>query len=88
MRGRLRHPRASGDQLLVQRQRGHRAVGAIAAIARQGAPERPVILLSTTGTKLLCQRGPYEAMYAACLRNYRAQADWVLDRHARIAVVG
>jgi len=58
------------------------------AMARQGDPERPVILLSTTGTKLLCQRGPYEAMYAACLRNYRAQADWVLDRHARIAVVG
>jgi 2-phosphosulfolactate phosphatase len=59
-----------------------------AALARRGDIERPVILLSTSGTRLLCESGPCEAVYAACLRNYRAQIEWLLDHHARVAVVG
>lgn len=59
-----------------------------AALARRRDRERPVILLSTTGTRLLCDSGPCDAVYAACLRNYRAQIEWMLDRHASVAVVG
>jgi 2-phosphosulfolactate phosphatase len=59
-----------------------------AVLARRRDTERPVILLSTTGTKLLCESGPCEAVYAACLRNYQAQIEWTLDRHACVAVVG
>jgi 2-phosphosulfolactate phosphatase len=59
-----------------------------AALARRRDTERPVILLSTTGTRLLCESGPCEAVYATCLRNYRAQIEWMLDRHSSVAVVG
>lgn len=54
----------------------------------RGDVERPVILLSTSGTRLISDRGPREAVYAACLRNATATAMHVAVRHRRVAVVG
>jgi 2-phosphosulfolactate phosphatase len=59
-----------------------------AALARRTDVERPMILLSTTGTRLICESGPCEAVYVACLRNVTAQVDRLVDRHAWVAVVG
>src|SRR5215469_14313757 len=34
---------------------------------------RPMILLSTSGTRVICAAEDWQAMYIACLRNYKAQ---------------
>jgi 2-phosphosulfolactate phosphatase len=49
---------------------------------------RPVVLLSSSGTRLLRPCDEREATYAACLRNASAQARWLIGRHRRIALVG
>lgn len=49
---------------------------------------RPVVLLSTSGTRLLRADIRREATYAACLRNATAQATWLIGRHERVAIVG
>jgi 2-phosphosulfolactate phosphatase len=59
-----------------------------AALARRTDVERPMILLSTTGTRLICESGPCEAVYVACLRNHTAQVARLVGRHERVAVVG
>jgi 2-phosphosulfolactate phosphatase len=58
-----------------------------AALAARRDVERPMILLSTTGTRVLCETGA-EAVYAACLRNHSAQAGQLAGRYPKIAVVG
>jgi 2-phosphosulfolactate phosphatase len=50
-------------------------------------PDRPVILLSTTGTRLLCEAAAVGTTYAACLRNARAQAEWLIERHGRVLLL-
>jgi 2-phosphosulfolactate phosphatase len=59
-----------------------------AALVRRTDVERPMILLSTTGTRLFCETGPRDAVYAACLRNRTAQVEQLIGRHDRVAVIG
>ncbi len=59
-----------------------------AALEQRQDTERPVVLLSTSGTQLLADVQPREALYAACLRNVAAQVDRLAGRHERVAVVG
>jgi 2-phosphosulfolactate phosphatase len=49
---------------------------------------RPVILLSTSGTRLMCNAASADAAYVACLRNLSAQVEYLAGRHDRVAVVG
>ena len=49
--------------------------------------ERPVILLSTSGTKLLCEASSRAVTYAACLRNVRAQAEWLIAEHEQVLLL-
>ncbi len=50
---------------------------------------RPAVLLSSSGTKLLCAAAERHAtVYAACLRNARATAAWVAAHHTHVAIVG
>ena len=49
---------------------------------------RPIILLSTSGTRVICEASREQAVYAACLRNYTAQAAVLAARHPRVAIVG
>ncbi|HET6625238.1 MAG TPA: 2-phosphosulfolactate phosphatase [Nocardioidaceae bacterium] len=58
------------------------------AIERRTDTSRPVVLLSTSGTRLLRPCPERDATYAACLRNASAQAEWLVDRHPRVALVG
>ncbi len=48
---------------------------------------RPMIHLSTSGTKLICGAAEGQPMYVACLRNYSAQIAY-LAAHPKIAVIG
>lgn len=49
---------------------------------------RPMIFLSTSGTPLMCGGVESQAMYVACLRNYRAQIAHLVAHHPRVAVIG
>jgi 2-phosphosulfolactate phosphatase len=49
---------------------------------------RPMILLTTSGTRLICGASESQAMYIACLRNYSAQVKHLLAHHPRVAVIG
>lgn len=49
---------------------------------------RPMILLSTSGTSLIHASRGCEASYVACLRNYSAQIQYLIGRHAKVAVIG
>src|SRR2546430_11196418 len=42
---------------------------------------RPMLLLSTSGTRLICGAQVSQAMYVACLRNYRATAVYIAAHH-------
>lgn len=59
-----------------------------AGLVRRDDVERPMILLSTSGTRLLHEAAPSEAAYAACLRNWEAQARWLAAHHPHVAVIG
>jgi 2-phosphosulfolactate phosphatase len=59
-----------------------------AALARRTDLQRPAVLLSTTGTRLLARTTPHQAVYAACLRNLSAQVARLAGRHERVAVIG
>jgi 2-phosphosulfolactate phosphatase len=49
---------------------------------------RPMLLLSTSGTRLICGAQESQAMYVACLRNYTAQASYLIAHHPKVAVIG
>jgi 2-phosphosulfolactate phosphatase len=58
------------------------------ALSQLDDRSRPVILLSTSGTKLLWESLGAAAVYAACLRNFSAVAAYVSSRHEAVAVIG
>ncbi|HLX56492.1 MAG TPA: 2-phosphosulfolactate phosphatase [Ktedonobacteraceae bacterium] len=49
---------------------------------------RPMLFLSTSGTRLICGAQGSQAMYVACLRNYTAQANYLVTHHPKVAVIG
>src|SRR5947209_5911514 len=49
---------------------------------------RPMLLLSTSGTRLICGAAEGQVMYVACLRNYSAQIAHLAAHHPAVAVVG
>ena len=49
---------------------------------------RPVILLSSSGTKLIHEARACDIVYLACFRNYDYAAYHLADRYARVAVIG
>ncbi len=57
-------------------------------LAHRTDAERPMILLSTSGTRLISAPPRAEQVYVACLRNWRAQAAWMIGRHERIVILG
>jgi 2-phosphosulfolactate phosphatase len=59
-----------------------------AALTLRSDVSRPMILISTSGTKVLCGAKGGDAVYAACLRNYTAQVRFLAARHPKVAVIG
>ncbi len=49
---------------------------------------RPMLLLSTSGTKVICGAAESQAIYVACLRNYSATAAYLAAHHPTVAVIG
>jgi 2-phosphosulfolactate phosphatase len=49
---------------------------------------RPMILLSTSGTRVICGSEEWQAVYVACLRNYRALIAYLAEHHPTVALIG
>jgi 2-phosphosulfolactate phosphatase len=80
------------DPLLVGESGGTRPDGfdltnSPAEIARRFDIERPMVLLSSSGTPLLDDVTTAGAIYLGCLRNWRATARVAIERHARVAIL-
>jgi 2-phosphosulfolactate phosphatase len=50
--------------------------------------ERPLVLLSSSGTRLCCEAGRCDAAFLACLRNYVSTAAYLATRFPAIALIG
>jgi len=59
-----------------------------AALALRADRERPIVLVSSSGTQLLHNARCCESVYLACFRNHQAVAEHIAGRHARVAVIG
>ncbi|MBF5042261.1 2-phosphosulfolactate phosphatase [Aggregicoccus sp. 17bor-14] len=59
-----------------------------AALAARTDVGRPMVLLSTSGTPLICAPGTSQPTYVACLRNYRVQARHLAAHHDAVTVIG
>lgn len=49
---------------------------------------RPMILLSTSGTRLITKYKGHDAVYPACLRNYKALIPHLAAHHDKVALIG
>jgi 2-phosphosulfolactate phosphatase len=81
------------NPLLVGEVRGHRPPGfemdnSPSELATRSDRERPVILLSSSGTPLLCAVDGRPGIYAACLRNLSAQVAHLVEHHDRVVLIG
>jgi len=59
-----------------------------AQIAAHEEIERPMVLVSSSGTSLLMNSAGSEAVYVACFRNFTAIANHLIGKHDRIAILG
>ena len=80
------------DPLLVGELGGHMPFGfhlqnSPAEMARRSEVDRPVILLSTSGTAMLCAAAVRCRTYVACLRNARAQSERLIAAHDRVLLL-
>jgi 2-phosphosulfolactate phosphatase len=80
------------NPLLVGELRGEKPSGfdmnnSPAELAVRSDILRPVVLLSSSGTRLMHEAGKCQAAYLACFRNYAFAARFV-RHHSRVAVIG
>ncbi len=59
-----------------------------AQIARMERSERPIILLSTSGTRLIAEAVRHGVTYAGCLRNVAAQATHLVETDQDVLILG
>lgn len=59
-----------------------------AALVERRDVHRPLILLSSSGTRLIYESRYCDEVYVACFRNYQAVASHVAARHERVALIG
>lgn len=59
-----------------------------ALVANRRDTHRPLILVSSSGTKVIHEAAGCEALYLSCFRSYSAMADYLAGRHARVAIIG
>jgi len=81
------------DPLLVGELGGNKPYGfhltnSPVQIAARADVQRPMVLVSSSGTQLLLNAVGCRAIYLACLRNFSAVARHIADRHERVAVLG
>jgi 2-phosphosulfolactate phosphatase len=85
LQAQLEAPLVAGE-LGGQMPPGFHITNSPAALAARDDISRPMILLSSSGTQLLCAaRGN---VYLGCLRNYGALVEYLPDHHGNVMLVG
>src|SRR5262245_35228383 len=59
-----------------------------AQLAARSDVSRPLVLLSSTGTRLMCRIRHSESAYLACFRNYSATIDHLANNHDAVTLIG
>ena len=59
-----------------------------AAIAARSDTYRPLVLVSSSGTKVIHEAAGCNATYISCFRNYSVLAHYLSERHDHVAVIG
>jgi 2-phosphosulfolactate phosphatase len=59
-----------------------------AELLRRTDLHRPLVLVSSSGTKVIHEAADCEATYLGCFRNYSALAPYLDGRHPRVAIIG
>lgn len=85
--------RRLGDALLAGELNGDVPAGfdlnnSPAQLAELEEGEAPIVLLSTSGTQLICLAAGHQGAYIASLRNHEAVSAAMIGRHEKIAVIG
>ena len=57
-------------------------------LATRSDVSRPLVLLSSSGTRLMCAIGHRDAAYFACFRNYSATIDHLARNHDAVTLIG
>ena len=68
--------------------RGFEMNNSPAELAQRTDISRPLILLSSSGTKLIDLSRQSDAVYIGCLRNFATVAAHVAEQHPRVAIIG
>ena len=84
---RLNHPLLVGE-LGGNMPYGFDVTNSPAKMAQRPDRTRPIILLSSSGTRLIFDANEGDAAYLACFRNVTATASYIAQRHTRVAVIG
>ena len=83
----LSHPLLAGE-LGGNTPYGFDLTNSPAQIASRTDVERPMVLVSSSGTQLILTAAECPGVYLACLRNYAAVAAYVGRRHSQVAIIG
>ena len=59
-----------------------------AQLAARSDISRPLVLLSSTGTRLMHEIGHCDSAYVACFRNYLATIDYLATNHSSVVIIG
>jgi 2-phosphosulfolactate phosphatase len=59
-----------------------------AELVRRSDVSRPLIVLSSSGTKLIAASRQSDAVYIGCLRNFAYMARYVAGQHSHVAIIG
>ena len=59
-----------------------------AQLASRSDTHRPLVLVSSSGTKVIHEAAGCEAIYLGCFRNHSVLAGYLTQRHPRVAVIG
>jgi 2-phosphosulfolactate phosphatase len=59
-----------------------------AQLAARSDRHRPLVLVSSSGTKVIHEAAGCGTVYLGCYRNYSALAAYLAGRHSRIAIIG
>jgi 2-phosphosulfolactate phosphatase len=59
-----------------------------ALVSRRYDTHRPLVLVSSSGTRVIHEAAACENVYLSCFRNYSALANYLAGRHSQIAIIG
>jgi 2-phosphosulfolactate phosphatase len=59
-----------------------------AQLASRSDTERPLVLVSSSGTKVIHEAAGCEAIYLSCFRNHSVMPGYLAGRHDRVAIIG